>query len=299
MTKVAFLGCGESADWVRSKGKRCCLSDFETPESAPRTRVKRGDFISFGYSRGEVIWIVLVSRAWWRQSFTYLCQAKKNDFDILGWTEESSLNITLVCHLNIQPPVQFLGWKQYIPTGLISASTLLQVSVFCLICNKKRSCCDGSHHILDPEWWEEIGQCSVTVGVSVFNRESCKWFMCDSSVQQVHIVSAALLNHSWNTAKMLFDRSCWKNKCKHEWEVKKKKKKLLGAFTGWPHVVMSNFPKTSCIFFVTLPFAFKLIKHMYSVMSVPFLTVSVTVSLTFTVTVSVTQHAQLILTRHW
>lgn len=137
MTKVAFLGCGESADWVRSKGKRCCLSDFETPESAPRTRVKRGDFISFGYSRGEVIWIVLVSRAWWRQSFTYLCQAKKNDFDILGWTEESSLNITLVCHLNIQPPVQFLGWKQYIPTGLISASTLLQVSVFCLICNKK------------------------------------------------------------------------------------------------------------------------------------------------------------------
>ena len=43
MTKTALLGCGESADWLCTKGKLCCLSDFKSPESATGLCVKRGD----------------------------------------------------------------------------------------------------------------------------------------------------------------------------------------------------------------------------------------------------------------
>lgn len=63
--EAARLGCGESADWAPSKGKRCCLRDFKTYESAPRRSVKRGDFLlnfcNIQKGGGGVIWIVLLS----------------------------------------------------------------------------------------------------------------------------------------------------------------------------------------------------------------------------------------------
>lgn len=54
MTSKALLGGSESADFVRSMWKRCCLSHFKISTSAP------GLCLSIWIFNGEVIWIVLV-----------------------------------------------------------------------------------------------------------------------------------------------------------------------------------------------------------------------------------------------
>lgn len=83
---------------------------------------------------------------------------------------------------------------------------------------------DGSRCILGLSCWGETGQRRVGVGVSVFNRESCKWFMCDSSggcPARWHRVGS---RYQLKYRLMMF----YVKKCRHEWEVEK-----LSCWTSW------------------------------------------------------------------
>lgn len=226
MTKAASLACGESADWVCSKGKRCCLSDFKTPESAWQTCVT---LFILDIQR-EVMWIVLVSRAWQLEGFErFFCPANKKKQQTnkkkwiwhvgQNWRKSSRYNTSLQFQYSASSSVcglKAMYSQRFHFSSQPPASVRFFYLFFCLNCKKKNA-------IAAITFEKRLGGV-LYVLVFLFlivnhASDSCVTHACPASS---HCISRAIKSYL-KYSQTLVDRLNKRTKHKHQWEVFKKK----------------------------------------------------------------------------